>query len=255
MACVYSTPLAMPVLPLVNRIAASESEAITRPLTGSARLLNSAVDVVQKNFHSPAFTVVRTLRFAQPNSRRAKCAFAEPMNASGSAWAKQTPRFFIPMPGSMSTGTAPILNSANVSEKKSNPGGTISATRVPASIPTDCRPLASASESACSSAKVIARCRVGPVRFTGPMGMCNATCAGCVRARSAKCSATVRLMCALGMRRWRRSPRRRRLPAGSARSRATSAFPRAGTSAATRAGSARRRRNPSCPRVATSAPR
>ncbi len=41
----------------------------------------------------------------------------------------------MPMPGSISTGTAPALNSAKNMAKKSSPGVSINAVRVPATMP------------------------------------------------------------------------------------------------------------------------
>jgi hypothetical protein len=74
-----------------------------------------------------------------------------PTNASGRASARQTPRFFVPMPGSISTMTAPTLNSANVRAKNSRLGVTISTVRVPRRMPICSKPRASASLSAFSS--------------------------------------------------------------------------------------------------------
>ena len=74
------------------------------------------------------------------------------------------------MPGSMSTGTAASLNSANVSAKKSGDGGTINAVRIPREIPAAESPSAMASLSAFSSEKVMARCSLVPVGFTPRTG-------------------------------------------------------------------------------------
>ncbi len=64
------------------------------------------------------------------------------MNASGSASAKQVPRFFTPIPGSTNTGTAPTLSNANVNAKNSGLGVTISTVRTPRPMPTRSRPCA-----------------------------------------------------------------------------------------------------------------
>ncbi len=94
-----------------------------------------ASEVSQQNRQRPAFTVVRIVFLPQPSTRRAAWAFGMPMNASGSASARHLPRFRTPMPGSISTGTAPTLNRANVSAKKSGDGGTMSTVRVPRPMP------------------------------------------------------------------------------------------------------------------------
>ena len=78
------------------------------------------------------------------------CASEMPMNAPGSDSFTQLPKFFIPMPGSISTGTAPALNSAKVSAKKSRLGRTISTVRTPGPIPALSNPRASKSLSVSS---------------------------------------------------------------------------------------------------------
>ena len=87
------------------------------------------------------------------------------------------------MPGSISTGIAPTLNSANVSEKKSIDGGTISAARVPRVIPAFTKPWAIRSESVLISAKVSVVYWLGPSYFTAPRGTWIAARVGSAAAR------------------------------------------------------------------------
>ena len=54
------------------------------------------------------------------------------------------------MPGSTSTGTAPALNSANISRKNSGVGRTITTVRVPRAMPRLASPAAMASLRASS---------------------------------------------------------------------------------------------------------
>ena len=57
------------------------------------------------------------------------------MNTSGPASARQVLSGFKPIPGSISTGTAPALNRAKNRAKNSSEGGTMKATRVPFLMP------------------------------------------------------------------------------------------------------------------------
>ncbi len=77
----------------------------------------------------------RTDSLPQPSSRLAQTALEIPMKTSGAASFKHFPRLFSPIPGSISTGTTPALKSANVRAKKSSPGLTMTAARVPGAIP------------------------------------------------------------------------------------------------------------------------
>ena len=114
-------------------------------------------------------------------------ALGMPMNASGSASARQVPRFASPIPGSIMTGTAPILNSAKVSAKNSVLGGTISTVRVPAVMPAPRSAHAALSHAASSSAPVI---RVNPPRRRATATARASGCACAMRAGGAqRCSA------------------------------------------------------------------
>ena len=64
------------------------------------------------------------------------------MKASGSASSRQCFSARLSMPGSTSTGTAPALNSANISRKNSGVGRTISTVRVPRTMPRCASPAA-----------------------------------------------------------------------------------------------------------------
>ena len=65
-----------------------------------------------------------------------------PMNAAGAASAMQRPRFLTPIPGSIKTGTAPILKRAKVRAKNSRLGGTMTTVRVPRPVPDRSSPRA-----------------------------------------------------------------------------------------------------------------
>ena len=73
--------------------------------------------------------------FAQPSTRRANWASGMPMKASGSASSRHCFSARRSMPGSTSTGTAPALNSANISRKNSGVGRTITTVRLPRPMP------------------------------------------------------------------------------------------------------------------------
>ena len=60
------------------------------------------------------------------------------------------------MPGSTSTGTAPALNSANISRKNSGDGRTMITARLPRTTPAFASPAAIASERVSSSRYVSA---------------------------------------------------------------------------------------------------
>ena len=61
----------------------------------------------------------------------AACASGMPINPSGRAFCTHCRIFFLPSPGSINTGTAPIRNRAKVRARNSMPGGTIRSTRWP----------------------------------------------------------------------------------------------------------------------------
>jgi hypothetical protein len=75
-----------------------------------------------------------------------------PMKASGFASSRHCFSARLSMPGSTSTGTAPALNSANISRKNSGVGRTITTVRVPRTMPRFARPAAMASLRASSCA-------------------------------------------------------------------------------------------------------
>ena len=74
-----------------------------------------------------------------------------PTKASASASARHCRSAALSMPGSTSTGTAPALNSANISRKNSGDGRTITTVRVPRVMPCFANPAAIASLRASSS--------------------------------------------------------------------------------------------------------
>ena len=168
MPCVYTAPFATPVLPLVNRIAAGLVAAdignrVRRRGRGPPRRRRGERGVSRRTASRPTFTVVRSVFLAQPSSRRARCAFGMPMNASGSASARHVPRFFTPMPGSISTGTAADL------EQRERQREEVGRRRHHQHRPRAARrsrrrqPVARASLSAFSSAKVMVPCSDSPV--------------------------------------------------------------------------------------------
>ena len=93
-------------------------------------------------YRRPTATSARTLRTGRGKRSRARCALGIPMNASGSTSSRQERRARLPIPGSISTGTAPTLKSAKTSAVKSRDGVTISTVRVPRTIPRASRPWA-----------------------------------------------------------------------------------------------------------------
>ena len=86
------------------------------------------------------------------------------MNASGLRLAQADAEVLrTPMPGSISTTTAPTLNRANVRAKNSRLGGTISTVRMPRPMPTCSRPWARTSAFGLEFAK-------GQVAVADPAG-------------------------------------------------------------------------------------
>ncbi len=67
------------------------------------------------------------------------------MKACGCASSRHCLSARLSMPGSTSTGTAPFLNSANISRKNSGEGRTITTARTPRPMPWAARPAAMAS--------------------------------------------------------------------------------------------------------------
>ena len=125
-------------------VAASCGPAPAPTASTSARL------APPQNQRRPAVTRIFALR-AQPSTARAACASGMPMKASGAASSRHCFSARRSMPGSTSTGTAPALNSANISRKNSGDGRTITTARVPRTTPCRAKPAASASERWSSS--------------------------------------------------------------------------------------------------------
>ena len=147
------------MLPLVKRIAAGSPDftvrktgASTRPPASAsrprARTASSAV-LPRPSSHLPWPVMItrRTVSRPQPSALRATTARAIPMNVSGSASSRQRPRLLTPIPGSINTGTIPALKRPKTSEKKSSPGRTITAARLPRGTASSIRPAATASLS------------------------------------------------------------------------------------------------------------
>lgn len=131
------------MLPLVNRSAASSPSLTTGSwgLTLAPDARTSSSVSPPHGAIGPAVTRTRADR-AQPSTSRARCASGTPMNPSGSASARHPPMRLGPIPGSISTGTAPALNSPKVSAKRSRPGFTSTATRLPFPSPSRRSPSA-----------------------------------------------------------------------------------------------------------------
>ncbi len=143
MPCSYTTPLGAPVLPEVNRIAATSSARVGAQ--GNSRQEGSRTCASvgpPQNQRRPTVTAVLTVRKACGRSTRAACASGIAMKASGAASSMQPRRFARPMPGSIRTGTAPSFKSAKVRLKNSSPGLTISTVRVPHPMPSRLKPQA-----------------------------------------------------------------------------------------------------------------
>ncbi len=159
MPCSYATPFAGPVLPLVNRIAArsfAPTSAVSNDRLSCAR--TSLRFAPPQNNRRPTVTHLRTLRNDFANITRATWASGIPTNASASISSRHWISFFRPIPGSINTGTAPILNKANVSTKNAIPGLTIRMVRIPRSIPYSLRPRAKRSTSSFNSRNEITDC-------------------------------------------------------------------------------------------------
>ncbi len=129
---VYTAPFGAPVLPLVNRIAAVSScrTSGSAPPAPAPDARTSSRVTPPHGATGPTVTRSRA-DLAQPSTSLARCASGTPRNASGSASARHPPIRCGPIPGSISTGTAPALNSPKVSANSSPPGLTSTATRLP----------------------------------------------------------------------------------------------------------------------------
>ena len=150
--CLYSTPLGTPVLPLVNKMAArssapgvGNSSSSEQRKSRRRRLPNQPWPVVRCTFADGA----------QPNTRRARCAIGKPIKPCGSASRRHCLSEARGIPGSISTGTMPARNSANMLTKKSNVGFSMTTIRSPRSNGVLCsKPRASAVLRFCSSPNV-----------------------------------------------------------------------------------------------------
>ena len=151
---VYSTPFGTPVEPEVNRIAASASAASPGRNRSDCSPRARTSSSVWPDHHQrrPTVTRVRMLALPQPSSRLAACASGMPMKACGCASRRQSLSAARSMPGSTSTGTAPALNSPNISSKNASPGRTISTVRTPGPMPIPVSPAArvSLARSSCA---------------------------------------------------------------------------------------------------------
>ncbi len=151
--CRYITPLGTPVEPLVNRIAATSSGRVSAsrgPAPAPSRSTCASVASASQA-RVPVVTRARAER-AQPSSAFASNASGMPMKASACASSRHCRSARLSMPGSTSTGTAPALNSANITRKNSGVGRTITTVRVPRTMPRRARPAAMASLRASSCA-------------------------------------------------------------------------------------------------------
>ena len=149
--CRYTTPLGTPVLPLVNRIAATSSPPVAANCGPAPAPSTSTCAKVASAHHALRPVVIRTCaELAQPNSFLANIAKGMPINACGCASSKHCFNARLAIPGSTNTGTAPRLNSANISRKNSGVGRTITTTRLPRTMPRLPSPAAMASLRASS---------------------------------------------------------------------------------------------------------
>ena len=143
MPCVKTTPLGMPVLPEVKAMAASSSVVVGANWNGPSPSRRSAGRVgPPQNQRRPTVTVRSTVRKALGNSLRSAWASEMPMKAVGSVSATHCKKAVRPIPGSISTGTAPTLASAKVTAMKSTPGRIIISVRSPGLRPISVRPWA-----------------------------------------------------------------------------------------------------------------
>ena len=130
----------------MNRIPATSSGAVAvscGPAPCPSRSISARVASANSGRRPVPTRSVADL--AQPSSTRANIASGTPMKASGSASSRHCFSARLSMPGSTSTGTAPALNSANISRKNSGVGRTITTVRLPRPMPRFARPAAMAS--------------------------------------------------------------------------------------------------------------
>ena len=106
----------------------------------------------------------------RPKRARAARALRIPMRTRGRVRSIAPSRRSRPMPGSASTGTAPMRSRPHTRAIRSSPGGTKTATRSPDRTPASASPEAMRAVRALSSAKVQLR-RPGPLRST--MASCS----------------------------------------------------------------------------------
>src|ERR1035438_4760139 len=104
-------------------------------------------------------TRTSTLRKARLHTRERNWAKGTATSARGRERATQERKFPSPIPGSMTTGTAPILNSANTEATSGRPGRTITRARSPRRTPP------SASRERQASALRQYPMRLGPAQF------------------------------------------------------------------------------------------
>ena len=130
--CVYTAPFAGPVLPVVKSIAAVSSLlVIARGYDSISPVFIISRVYPPQNKRRP--TVIHTLTVLKKPGNNVLSTWASgiPINASGLVDLRQESILIIPIPGSTTTGTAPILKRAKTREKKSAPGFTIRTVLVP----------------------------------------------------------------------------------------------------------------------------
>ncbi len=151
MPCRYATPFGMPVPPDVKATAASSSVVVGAIGNDSWEDdCNSASVAPSQNSRLPTVTKRRMLWNGVGNAFRMTCANGMPISAVGSVSATHCRNALRPMPGSISTGTAPIFISAKVTAINSTPGRTIINVRSPCLMPYCANPCAYESHSALS---------------------------------------------------------------------------------------------------------
>ena len=136
--------MAGPVLPLVNRMAASSLFSRWTAKKGAAPSRSSwwAGRPQPRPGQLPTVTRRRTLPKALGNRRESSTATGSPIKAVGCIEATQRKKPARPMPGSMSTGTAPTLNTAKTKGMKRRLGLMSRLTRSPGPTPWATRPRA-----------------------------------------------------------------------------------------------------------------
>ena len=110
--------------PVVKMIAAWSSAAAEKGVKPEAEIdRNCPIVRPPQNQRRPTVTFSRALGKRRRSSVRTACAAGTATNPSGCTSARHSIRWLRPMPGSISTVTAPALNMANTSEMKSMPFG------------------------------------------------------------------------------------------------------------------------------------